>query len=79
MARTATNKRTEMTTLNVRNIDVTIAAFITTSAKARGWTIAEYLGKIARLHHVARTIADAGRCEQLRSELEKLELQTVQL
>ena len=44
-------------TLNVRGMDDLTMKRIRAAAGARDWTLAQYLNRIAQLHHVARQLA----------------------
>jgi hypothetical protein len=64
------------TTLNVRGLETSAARAITTGAKARGLTIAQYLHRLALLHVAVRELAAAGDAEAQQA-LKTLGLETV--
>jgi hypothetical protein len=84
MPRSATARRppsargAELTTLNVRGIDVAVVRRIKAAAAARGWTIGEYLVRAVEALDAMRALADSGRHEQVRTELRTFGLNTVE-
>ena len=68
------------TTLNIRKIDPATVERLKRAASARGWTLAEYIARLADLHDAMRALADTqtpdGRWEQVATELQSLGLET---
>lgn len=67
-----------MPNMLIRNVDPAIRDAVVKAAKARGLTLAEYLGALYALHNAVRGRADAGD-DGLNAELGALGLQTVNI
>lgn len=65
------------TTLNLRGMDPADIERIRRAASARQMTHGEYVGRLSRLHDVARALVDNGQGFQLGAELTALGLDTV--
>ncbi len=65
--------------LNIRGIDPALVLEIKASAAARGMTLGQYVGALARLHTACRGLADTHYQGQgpLKAELVGLGLETV--